>query len=44
MFKYMYDICLGVEKVNGWVIYDEQYCLRIDFNFLNNWGIIDSEF
>lgn len=43
MLKNMQDICLGADKANGWVTYDEQYCLKMALNPSNNWGTIDSE-
>ena len=40
----MHDIRLGADTSKGWVVYDEQYSLKMSINPFNNWGFIDSEF
>ncbi|XP_078331937.1 uncharacterized protein LOC111128733 isoform X2 [Crassostrea virginica] len=43
ILKYMHDIRLGAETSKGWVVYDEQYRLKMSISPFNNWGVIDSE-
>ena len=43
LFKYLHDIRLGAQKSNGWVIYDEQFRLRMAHNPSQDWGIVDNE-
>lgn len=43
MLKYMYDVRIGVDRLVGWKLYDEQFQLKIVMDFVKFWVLVDFE-